>query len=170
MVFSKILHTDRLVLGPIDLRDSPFFFRLLGDAEVRRYLGGPVPWRRRLRQFSAYRQGAPHVGIWIVRPRGRRQALGLIVLSPHKDGAEYEVSYQFRPTAWGQGFAREATARVVAHAFSDTGLQRVIAETQAANAASCTLLKRLGFTEDRRLTRFGALQVLYARSAGAGDA
>lgn len=164
MDFSKNLQTKRLALGPVALRDFSFFVHLVGDARVRRFLGGPVPWLQRLRQFGVYRQGHPKVGFWVVRTRCRNRAVGLVVLSPHKDGKDYEVSYQFHPLFWGQGFAREATARAVDHALNDLGLQRVIAETQTENAASCRMLEGLGFTEVMRLSRFGALQAIYSRS------
>lgn len=164
MDFSKNLQTERLALSPVALRDLVFFVRLVGDVRVRQYLGGPMPWPQRLKQFRAYRQGHPKVGIWAVRAIGCHSAIGLVVLSPHKDGEDYEVSYQFRPAFWGKGFAAEATACVVDHALNELGLRRVIAETQTENAASCKMLEGLGFIEEARLSRFGALQSIYART------
>lgn len=163
MNFSKRLRTERLVLQPVVLWDIIFFLRLVADVRVRQYLGAPVPLRQGMTQFSAYRQGHPKVGIWAVRRTSKPGAIGLVVLSPHKDGEDYEVSYQFRQKLWGQGFACEATARVVEHALNDLGLPRVIAETQTENAASCKMLESLGFIEEKRLSRFGALQAIYAR-------
>ncbi|QBX99867.1 N-acetyltransferase [Rhodophyticola sp. CCM32] len=113
MDFSKSLQTERLALSPVASRDLIFFVRLVGDARVRQFLGGPVPWLQRLRQFRTYRQGHPKIGIWVARTSGREDAVGLVVLSPHKDGEDYEISYQFRPKFWGKGLACEATARVV---------------------------------------------------------
>lgn len=158
------LQTDRLALAPIELIDFIFFWRLVGNKSVRQFLGGTVPWRRRFSQFRQYLRGHPKVGIWVVKPHKQKTAIGLIVLSPHKDGAGYEVSYEFHPASWGQGLACEATACVVDHAISDLGLQKVIAETQSENAASCRMLKRLGFTEENRLERFGAQQIIYSKS------
>jgi len=40
-------------------------------------------------------------------------------------------------------------------------LRRVVAETQAANAASVRLLERPGFRLFRQVTRFGAKQSIY---------
>ena len=100
----------------------------------------------------------------MVRPQRQDAAIGLMVLNPHKDGADYEVSYIFSHSSWGQGFATEATAQIVDHALNDLGLKRVIAETQSANAASCRMLAKLGFSEEARLERFGAEQVIFARS------
>ena len=167
MDFLKNLRTERLVLNPVALRDLMFFVRLVGDVRVRQFLGGPMPWPQRLNQFRAYHQDHPKVGIWVVRTIVRQSAIGLIVLSPHKDGEDYEVSYQFRPTFWGEGFATEATACVVDHALNDLSFQRVIAETQTENTSSCKMLEGLGFIEETRLRRFGALQAIYVRTGQA---
>lgn len=164
MEFAQTLDTERLVLSPVGWSDAAFFVGLLGHPHVRQFLGGPVSLYQRLSRFGAYRRGQPGAGIWIVRARVTRTRLGLIELRPHKDGAAYEVAYQFHPQSWGTGSARAALSRVLAHAQDDLGLSRVIAETQVANAPSRRLLEGLGFVEERRLERFGDLQVLLSLS------
>lgn len=161
MDIAPYLETDRLVLGPTRLRDVVFFWRLAGNPDVRQFLGGPVPWRHRLFKFHRCLRGHPKAGIWVVRRRGHSAAIGLVALRPHIDGADYEVSYAFKPASWGQGFAREAAARVVEHAIHDLALRKVVAETQSTNAASCRLLATLGFAEEIRVARFGAEQVIF---------
>lgn len=165
MDFAPRLDTDRLRLTPMARSDFPFFWRLSGHRNVRQYLGGPVPWRRRLAQFQGYLSPPAAVGHWMVRPKPRAAAIGQIILSPHKDGHDMELSYVFHPAAWGHGFAREAALCVIDHALRDAGLTRIIAETQSANTASCRLLVRLGFAEVARLERFGAEQVIFEKSA-----
>ncbi|MEJ1991897.1 MAG: GNAT family N-acetyltransferase [Maritimibacter sp.] len=164
MEIAPHLQTRRLKLAPLTWGDALFFWKLAGNVKVRRFLGGPVPRRRRLAQFRHSLDGVPSTGIWVVRPQMQKAAIGLLELSPHKDGRDFEVSYQFKPSAWGQGFASEATARVVGHAINDLGLERVIAETQSANAGSCRLLSGLGFVEGTRLERFGTEQVIFVKS------
>ena len=88
--------------------------------------------------------------------------VGLVFISKHRDGEDSELSYQFSPDAWGMGYAIEATRRVLDFAMNDLSLGRLIAETQSANKASCRLLERLGMTEQRRVQRFGAEQIIYA--------
>ena len=95
---------------------------------------------------------------WVVLDVSKR-SLGLVGLTPHKEGSDWEVSYQFMPGAWGNGYATEAIAYLLDHA----PVTRVIAETQVANGASCRLLERIGFVEEIRLVRFGAEQIIYAR-------
>ena len=92
----------------------------------------------------------------------RDRPVGLIDLSPHKDGEDYEISYQFHPEIWGKGYAREAIACVVQHSLCNLKLGRIIAETQSENHASCRLLKHIKMIELKRLQRFGAEQIIFA--------
>jgi len=72
--------------------------------------------------------------------------LGNVSLGPHHDEEHTEVSYEFLPAAWGKGYATEAVGA---------------AETQAANAASCAMLHKLGFREAQRVNRFGEAQIIF---------
>ena len=162
MEFAKQICTDRLCLRPLKKSDLWFFFLLMGNKRVRRYLGGVVRWRLRLSNFNRYLSAPDYVGVWVVCLQQRQQAIGLVELGPHKDGKDYEVSYQFNPDFWGKGFAGEAVQTIICHALKDHGLERVIAETQAANAASCRLLKAQGMIEIDRVQRFGAQQIIFA--------
>jgi len=136
----------------------------MGNKRVRRYLGGPVIWSQRLPRFWRYLAAPTYVGVWVVSLAERNQPIGLIELGPHKDGNDYEISYQFNPTFWGKGFANEAIQAVISHALDETGLERIIAETQSANSASCRLLREQGMVEVERIERFGAEQIIFATS------
>lgn len=83
------LQTARCELSALQLDDLEPFARLRTDAQVRRFLGGPV------------------------------------------------------------------------NGLNDLSLTRVVAETQAANVASCQLLERLGMRLERTVERFGAGQAIY---------
>lgn len=158
----RTLETERLVLRPVVLRDFAFHSRLVSDPDVRAFLGGPVPWRDGVRRFWQLRKAGDVDTAWVACKRPGGQPLGVIELGSHKDGTDIELSYQFDPLVWGQGFAREAAACVVAFGLTERGLPKVIAETQVANVRSCRLLERLGFEEEKRVRRFGAEQAIYA--------
>ncbi len=162
MTRAKHIQTQRLTLRPLRRRDVWFFSKLIGDPQVRRFLGGPVPLRQRPKRFRQYLNAPPNVGIWVACLTSTGHPIGLVETGPHKNGTDIEVSYQFRPAFWGQGLAREALLPVLAHALDGAGTDRIIAETQSANAASCRLLEALGMVEVERLERFGAEQVIFA--------
>ena len=162
MKFADQLRTERLSLHPVRRRDFLFFCKLVGDKRVRRYLGGPVDWRQQVPRFRQYLAVPNYVGVWVVRLSTRNQPIGLVELGPHKDGNDYEISYQFNSTFWGQGFAKEAIQATISHALNDAGLRRIIAETQSANSASCRLLTAQGMVEVERIERFGEEQIIFA--------
>lgn len=180
MRFASHLQTPRLRLRPLRLRDLVFFFRLLGNRRVRKHLGGPVPWKARLRQFRAYLCRRADTGLWcvtlgcgtlgcgtqggltqggLIQAEGR--AIGLIMITPDRSRTAQELSYQFLPVFWGNGLATEAASCVLQHIQTEVQ-SAIIAETQAANTKSCALLSRLGFSETDRLMRFGAEQIQFS--------
>jgi ribosomal-protein-alanine N-acetyltransferase len=158
---SPHLHTQRLQLRPLDQTDHGFISGLLGDAQVRQFLGGAVDLQHRPEAVAAYLSKEEGEAVWLVQTRDEQRPLGLLHLCPHWDEPCLELSYQLAPRAWGKGYATEAAQCVLAHALQDLKQGRVVAETQVANIASCSLLQRLGMTELRRLQRFGAEQVIY---------
>jgi ribosomal-protein-alanine N-acetyltransferase len=99
--------------------------------------------------------------MWTARIRKSASRVGLISVTKHKDGQEFELSYQFHPKAWGRGYGFEAASAVLRFLREKRGLQRLIAETQVANVASCRLLERLGMSEQQRLLRYREEQAIY---------
>lgn len=63
-----------------------------------------------------------------------------------------EIGFILSPDHWGQGLAREALVAVIDRAFAVHRLDRIIADVDPRNAASCALLTRLGFGETGRRT------------------
>ena len=53
------------------------------------------------------------------------------------------------PEHRGCGIASEAAAALVAHAFAELGLARVVATTEHANLASLGVMRRLGMRIER---------------------
>ena len=64
-----------------------------------------------------------------------------------------EMGWAFRPDATGHGFATEAVHALVDVAFGDYGMQRVLAQLDARNAASARLCERVGMSQEAHLRR-----------------
>lgn len=64
-----------------------------------------------------------------------------------QDDDHAELGYAFHPAFRGRGYAAESVAALVAWAFEELGVTRVVAGTAAHNTASRRLLTRLGFRE-----------------------
>lgn len=155
------LQTDRLELASVAPDDRDFGERLHRDPMVRRHLGGPTADDRLPAVLRGYLSCSQREAVWVVRTAADGEAIGLVTLTEHKDGQDIELSCQFLPASWGQGYATEAARAILCHAKVGMGLSDVIAETQGANAPSRRLLERLGMTRRGSVHRFGHEQAIY---------
>lgn len=141
------------------------------DERVRRYLGGPRP----VDEVRAVLEGvgaatlleAP--GCYIAAAADSDDMLGTVTLSRRRNdvpghlepgGDELELSYVFRPRAWGRGYAGEATRLLLRYAAGELDDQPVVIITQTANRASLRLAERLGFTVVATFEQYDAEQAL----------
>jgi ribosomal-protein-alanine N-acetyltransferase len=62
---------------------------------------------------------------------------------------EVGLYWAVAPEHRGRGIAAEAAAALIAHAFAEMGLARVVATTEHANAASIGVMRRLGMRIER---------------------
>ena len=58
-----------------------------------------------------------------------------------------EIGYILHPDDWGQGFAFEALTAIIPRLFARFPIAAITADVDPRNAASLTLLERLGFKE-----------------------
>ncbi|RTR22079.1 GNAT family N-acetyltransferase [Azospirillum griseum] len=123
-----VLHSDRLILRPRGVADLVAILAMDADPAVTRHVGGPpTDWAAHARSVAdrlTARQ-PPGLGGWsFVERTDPARFLGWVSLTPY-DGA-VEIGWRQIPAVWGQGFATEAAARLLRHAFADLGLSRVV--------------------------------------------
>jgi ribosomal-protein-alanine N-acetyltransferase len=152
--------SSRCFLESTQTSDLPLVARLFSEPKVRSFLGGPMSAEMAQQRAAELAHGSEQA--WAVRPASDLSSLlGVVTLDRHHDLEDIEVSYLFLPEHWGHGYATDGVRQALAYAFGTMGLHRVVAETQAANAASIRLLGRLGFRLLRQVVRFGAEQSIY---------
>lgn len=64
-----------------------------------------------------------------------------------------DFGFMIHPDFWGRGFATEASAAFIAHAFSNTTATELLADVDPRNAASLAVLLKLGFLETGRASK-----------------
>jgi [ribosomal protein S5]-alanine N-acetyltransferase len=62
-----------------------------------------------------------------------------------------KLGYDIHADHWGHGYATDAANTLIAHGFGPLGLHRITAAIGPDNAASITVVKRLGMTYEGRL-------------------
>lgn len=86
-----------------------------------------------------------------VRLLGRSREVGrpihrLVHFRPAKGAppGEIELGYRLRKSAWGKGYASEASRALIRKGFAEHGVQRVVASTMVVNVASRRVMKKAG--------------------------
>lgn len=142
---------------------------LYTDPEVRKYLGGIREKNSIKSAMEKMLNPSRNSFYWIVREKQTGCFIGLVSLDPHHEGDYQEISYQFIPDYWGQGFATEVVGHIINFLLSELALSKIVAETQTANTASCKLLEKLGMTLERTVYRFNAEQAIYSAEYPSGE-
>lgn len=143
---------ERVRLRRLRVSDFRGFHAYRGDPGVARYQGWETTTETEtealLRDLARNASGL-EPGEWVqigiaVQGEERDHLIGDlgVWLSPDQRTAEFGVS--LATAAQGQGYAREAVSALIALLFAHTPVQRVVAISDARNAACLRLLGRLG--------------------------
>lgn len=159
-----IFETERCIVNPICCDDKRDLISMCGDINVWEYLGGANTAVAQRRKIENHEKLPPEQleNQWIIRNKADNTFMGYLSLNTHHDGDDIELSYMLLSKYWGSGYASEVAGEFIRYAFNERKLNRLVAETQSANIASCKLLEKLGFHKLKELIRFDAKQTLYA--------
>lgn len=144
------LQTERLYFSLWHEEDLPVALRLWGSPEVTKYIAAngrmsEEQIRERLyKEIENYKNY--HVQYWPVYLIDTNENIGCCGLRPHEmEKNIYEMGVHLKENYWGQGFAQEACSAVKEYAFDTLKADALFAGHNPNNAASCRLLKKLGF-------------------------
>ncbi|MFY0253179.1 GNAT family N-acetyltransferase [Chitinophaga sp. 30R24] len=86
--------------------------------------------------------------LWIIVSKEDRQVIGDVGFKgrPDKNGT-VEIGYTILPVFRSKGYMQEAAGALVAWAFCQPGVRRLVAECDVTNVASQKVLRRLGMQE-----------------------
>lgn len=147
-----VLETPRLRLRTYREDDLPLFAALNADPEVYRFLSGIPLSREHSDEIAEWAQRCyfeEGIGLLAVERREDGEFLGMCGLH-HQESfpEEVEVAWRLAFEHWGHGYASEAAAAWLDHAFGSLRLPRVISITDSANVRSLAVMRRLGMVFD----------------------
>lgn len=143
-----VLHTERLILREIVQADACALFAFRSDPEEQKHNDPPLRTLDEAHDLIARLDAERAHGAlrWGLTLRGEDVVVGLVGYNfwsvPH---ARAGIGYDLTRSLWGRGLMSEAMTVVLDHGFGAMGLNRVEAHTNAGNAASVRMLRRLGF-------------------------
>jgi RimJ/RimL family protein N-acetyltransferase len=168
----KVIDTGRLVLRRFTLDDLPAFYQLCSRPEIIRYAQStPVASLEEAREFmqaAPFRDYATYgYGRFACVWKESGEVIGFSGLKYVPEIADTELGYRFFPEFWGMGLATEAGRASIDFARSDLGLKRLVALVHPDNAASASVLAKLGFAVEKQLRYSGLNDIdvnLFARA------
>lgn len=150
-----VLETERLVLRPFELRDAERFAAYRSDPAIAQYhyWHPPLPLNDAIRFVQSMQNLQPGTaGEWYqlaIQPKHLEHLIGdcaFCVLA--EDGRQAEFGITLARDYQGQGYGREAIARLLHYLFMDLHLHRVRAICHVENHASARLLERMGMRRE----------------------
>lgn len=138
--------------------DLPDLLEISGDPEVTRFLPyetwqslqDAAAWLARMEAMAAAGTGQ----VLVLVRRSDAKVLGNLLLFKYDEASRrVELGYVLGRAHWGAGLMREAITAACCFAFDNLGIRRIEAEVNPENAASCSLLLRVGFTFEGTLRK-----------------
>lgn len=161
------LETPRLLIRPLRPDDAEALHELFSDAEAMQFLTEDLPATveesREWVQAKIDRHEWEGLSLWAVVERETGRVVGDAGLQWEEIEGQREVDLGCRIIRryWGRGYATEAAEACLRAGFEQLGLERIVAMTDAGNAAARRVLEKLGMTRDRVVSAYGREMAVY---------
>jgi RimJ/RimL family protein N-acetyltransferase len=157
-----VLKSERLLLRPLVETDADVEIEMGTDPEVMKYVGAVETKDQIVRDMQKYtrRCAGGCIGVWCVTNRSTEEKLGSAILLPlpieeddtnwdlvvgeELPDCEIEIGFILGRSAWGMGYATEATKRLLRFAFEETPIEELVATIDPENIASRRVLEKSG--------------------------
>ncbi len=150
--------SDRLLLRPLEDKDSNGFAAYRNKPEVARYQSWSLCSADDAAAFITDQRTQPFDtdGAWFQLVVIRRQdnvLIGDVAVHFLDEGRQAEIGVTFDSAYQKQGYAFEAVSGVVDLLFTDLNKHRIVAITDADNRDAQKLLKKIGFRQEAHWRR-----------------
>ena len=147
-----VLRTARLTLRPFKAEDAPRIQELASAREVAlNTLRIPHPYPDGAAEEWIASQPAKEATGFFNFAIDDGQFVGSCGLIVNRDDDLAEIGYWIGVPYWGRRYASEAAAELVRYGFEEMGLNRIFAAYFARNAASGSVLRKIGMKHEGTL-------------------
>ncbi|MFJ4776768.1 GNAT family N-acetyltransferase [Streptomyces sp. NPDC088762] len=150
------VETERMKLRRFSAGDIDALASLHGHADVMRHIDDGLPVPRHvveqqqlpsiLREYDELPSGQ---GCFVAAEKSSGAFLGWLSLRPATSvglSGGTELGYRMLPSVWGRGYATEGARALVHHAFTELGVDRIVATTMTVNTASRRVMEKAGLS------------------------
>ena len=150
------LETKRLILRELRPSDSEGMFELDSNVQVHQYLGNnPISTKAQAQDNIAFiiEQYNEHgIGRFATIEKSSGKFIGWSGLKFNTGDTEtlgnkrdfYDIGYRFIPEFWGKGYATESAIASLKYGFEQLQLHTIYGAAAQENAASNSVLKKIG--------------------------
>jgi len=148
-----MVETARLRFEPLDSSHLAAYTSLTAQPAVHRYLSrsseiaaDPAGQAERIIAVAREQWSTRGYGPFAIFEKSGTRLIGRGGLFWIEALQDVEINYMFDPTVWGRAYATEAATEFLDIGFGRHDLQKMVATTNPANAASVRVLRKIGMT------------------------
>lgn len=142
---TKIFHTERLSLIPLNVDDATFIFGLVNTKGWLRFIGDRHILNVDLsRIYVQQLLDNANINYWVVHLKKEKIPIGVITIIKKNYLPFHDIGFAFLEKHQGKGYAFEAAERIVNYAMNEIKMENLAAVTQLDNIRSIQLLEKLG--------------------------
>lgn len=151
-MFGPILETKRLVLRELKISDAKDMFEYAHLPEIGPMAGWEphpnISHTKSVIQMYHEKKRFGQLGVFAIILKENKKMIGTVELHTYIKGFKAELGYTLNPAYRHQGYATEASEKMLHYGFMDLGLKRIEAATYTTNIPSSNVLIRLGFRHE----------------------
>ncbi len=143
--------TERMLIRPLSLDDTPALTAILSDAEVMKYSVRGACDEAATSTFikwclSCYESHS--IGPLALIDKESKELIGFCGVGPESVGGteEMNLGYRLARRYWGLGLATESVRAVLAYAFNKRAFKSVVVIIEPEHIASLRVAKKAGFS------------------------
>jgi aryl-alcohol dehydrogenase-like predicted oxidoreductase/RimJ/RimL family protein N-acetyltransferase len=142
------LESERLFYERLSMEHlSQDYLKWMNDPEVFIYLESGGNYTEEMLRLYIEQQANKDILFWAIKIKATGKHIGNIKIDPvypENNSGEYGIMIGDK-TAWGKGYAKEASLRIIAHSFEKFSLSQITLGVIEDNTKAFELYKKMGF-------------------------
>lgn len=162
MIFNiPIIETDRLILCPLTVDDAEDVFEWTGDERVAKYMIYPCHKSIEItKEWLSSLDSLENEYTWGFVRKSDGKLIGSGGIRFRVNENAWSFGYNLRFDCWGQGYATEASKRMIKYVCSEHNAREFVSEHAVDNPASGRVIEKCGlvFEEYSEFSKFDGSQ------------
>ncbi|MDE5557492.1 MAG: GNAT family N-acetyltransferase [Ruminococcus sp.] len=140
-----VIETERLILRPLTMNDAHAVFEWTGDSRVTEYMIYPCHENIEVtKEWLGSLNNLENEYTWGFVRKSDNKLIGSGGIRLRPDENVWSFGYNLRYDCWGQGYATEASKRMIEYACSEHNAREFVAEHAVENTASGRVIQKCG--------------------------